>query len=359
VLPTAALLVVVTAVAFLSTARARPNRLARVARRRRLPWAMVGVWLTAAVLLGLLSRPWWLVSHFVSDPSYVNAIAGRQRAEGLPVDGTRSYDEYTVNWLAWYFGWVAVVIAGIGVLLVVRRLIVRRDARLALLLAVPALTALIYLNRVSITPDQIWAMRRLVPAVAPGMLLVAGYACREAARALTDRIRTGGARPRQVALARGLIAAAAVAVFTLPALTWGQLATSREGAGEQGLVAAGCSHAPGDRAVHAGDNPSFGHFVPALQQACGLQAVGVAKASSERMAAIAQQWGDPESILVVTFDSHSVPWQGGRPGTSLSIAYQRWEEKLMRRPQVPVDKSATVWIGLLQPDGTVRPINLT
>ncbi|WP_029138112.1 ArnT family glycosyltransferase [Nakamurella lactea] len=354
--PLVAVLVAVAVIAWLVTIRARPSALALAVGRHRGRWAVGAQVFVGVVLLVLVSRPLWLVSHLMWG-GYASAVANRQRSEGLPIDGPRSYDEYTVNWLAWYFGWAVVAVAAVGVLLLVRRMILRRDARTVVLLAIPATTALLYLNKVTITPDQIWAMRRLVPGVVPGALLVAGYACREAARWLGARIRAAGGQQRHVRWGRALVAAASVVVFAAPVLTWGELFTVREGAGEQALVADICSYAPGDRVVHAGENPSFGHFVPALQQACGLQAVGVGKATTERMSAVAQQWGDPQSILVVAFDANAVTWQGGRPGTPLSTNYQRWEELLMRRPQVANERSATAWLGLLRADGTVAPIN--
>lgn len=356
--PMVAALVVCAIIALLCTVRLRPSRLAKAASRYRRRWMTVTLIVTAVILLLLVSRPWWLVSRLMTGSDYIKAIAGRQAREGLPIDGTHSYDEYTVNWLAWYYGWAMVAAAAVGVLLALRRIMLRRDAKLAILLAIPAVTSLVYLNRASITPDQIWAMRRMVPVIVPGMLLVAGYAFRETALWTAVKFRAVRAsRPQLSTWARTLAPAAAVIVFAAPILSWGQLFDVREGAGEQQFVADICAKAPGDRMIHAGPNP-FGHFVPALQQACGKQALGVANPTTDRMAAVAAAWGDPtQPILVVTFAQSEVSWQGGRAGTALTLYYQRWEELLMRRPSVANARYSTAWVGVLQPDGTVKPIN--
>jgi hypothetical protein len=355
--PMVAALVLCAIIAVLCTVRLRPSRLARAAARHRRRWMYVVLGLTALVLLVLASRPWWLVSRLMTGKDYIEAIARRQAREGLPIDGTHSYDEFTVNWLAWYYGWAMVAAAGVGVLLTLRRIMLRRDAKLAILLSIPAVTALVYLNRASITPDQIWAMRRMVPVIVPGMLIVAGYAFREAAHRVAAMLHAHPDRQHLASWARTLIPAAAVLVFAAPTLTWGSLFDVREGAGEQQFVADICAKAPGDRVIHAGPNP-FGHFVPALQEACGLRALGVADATTERMAAVADAWGDPaDPILVVTFDRNAVAWQAGRAGTPLTLRYQRWDEVLMRRPIIANDRASTAWVGVLQPDGTVAPIN--
>ena len=36
-----------------------------------------------------------------------------QERLGLPVDGTRSYNEYALTSLSWYHGWVAVALGGV------------------------------------------------------------------------------------------------------------------------------------------------------------------------------------------------------------------------------------------------------
>ena len=44
-----------------------------------------------------------------------------QQAQGLPVDGTRLYTEYTVDWQAMYFGWPTVIFAVFGYVLLLNQ----------------------------------------------------------------------------------------------------------------------------------------------------------------------------------------------------------------------------------------------
>ncbi len=131
----------------------------------------------------LLSRPLWLTSRlFAGSEGFERDIARYQQAEGLPVDGARSYGELTLTWVSWYHGWLLVLLglAGVAAML----LWTVRDRRLPLLaallpLGVPALVYVVYPN---ITPDQVWASRRLVVGAVPLLLLATTLLLRTVAR---------------------------------------------------------------------------------------------------------------------------------------------------------------------------------
>lgn len=127
----------------------------RVVLRKYIPAALLFVFIVLA------SRPLWL--HFNSE-----ALA-------------RDYNVTTVNWLIWYIGIFATVLGFIGVALMARSVLSQktstRDALpLALFLVVILSTTLLYLIRPSIYPDQIWASRRLLPIIMPGMVIAAAFA---------------------------------------------------------------------------------------------------------------------------------------------------------------------------------------
>ena len=133
--------------------------------------AMCGV-LAGAVFLA--SRPLWWEAHRTKPGSgQASFIASVQASAGVAVDGTRSYDEQTVTWLAWYLGVGTVILAAVGAALMLRESIARRRASLFVLLVTLGVPTLLYLLRPSITPDQIWAMRRFLPAALPMVLLCA------------------------------------------------------------------------------------------------------------------------------------------------------------------------------------------
>ncbi|HWB39215.1 MAG TPA: glycosyltransferase family 39 protein [Candidatus Saccharimonadales bacterium] len=121
-------------------------------RLRALLWAIaIGVAL-------LLTRPFWLVSV---DELY-----------------QRTYAEYTTNMIFWYLGPLA--IASIyGLVVAVKKGMRRYESLLALTLMVFLSTALVYLVNPSISPDQIWASRRDVPIILPGIAILAVYGLAE------------------------------------------------------------------------------------------------------------------------------------------------------------------------------------
>ena len=54
-------------------------------------------------------------------------LENMQRASGVAIDGTRTYNEQTVNWQAMYLGWPTVLLAVAGYALLVVTVIRRRN----------------------------------------------------------------------------------------------------------------------------------------------------------------------------------------------------------------------------------------
>src|SRR5439155_4286515 len=100
-------------------------------------------------------------------------VAFVQTLEHVHVDSTRTYGELSVRWISWYVGPVTLAV-GIVAAAVLAGALVKGTARLPTRIAVFmfAPPALIYLVKPSITADQIWAMRRFLPAVIPGLILL-------------------------------------------------------------------------------------------------------------------------------------------------------------------------------------------
>jgi len=140
----------------------------------------LGAVAAAVAVFGLLAA-WSLrpaVQHVRSgiDSSISAAVSAAQKSEGLPLDPLRTYAEQTMNWMAWYLGAVALVFAIIGIGLLLSRLIRRPTPAIALLLTVAGIGTALYLWTPQITPTQIWAMRRYVPAALPFLVLASAFA---------------------------------------------------------------------------------------------------------------------------------------------------------------------------------------
>jgi hypothetical protein len=144
---------------------------------------LASTWLpTAAAALVILAvlafavRPYVQTVRSAPNASSESAMAAMQRADGLPIDPTRMYYELSLHWVFWYIGVPAVILGTLGAALVTRRCLRGESPAWVLPLAIFAWATVTTLYQPSITPDQPWASRRLVPTVLPGFILLAVWA---------------------------------------------------------------------------------------------------------------------------------------------------------------------------------------
>ena len=364
---------------------------------------------TAVGLIAMVARPLFLTARFSIGP-YAIGVGNRQKAEGLPLDPSRSYDEQSVTWLSWYFGWPLVITAGLAVIAAVWWIIRRRDAGLLLVGAVAAVNAVAYLNYISITSDQIWAMRRFLPVIIPGMLLFAAWGAARlqdwavsrfsASRAGTrepeaaaldptvelptvtgtgapgsnvsaareeDTLQADGrGRPRPAAARAvriGLPVALAL-MLLFPVFSWGQMFTVREGAGQYDMVMSTCPKIAADNKVLVlGSLPDMGYYQPTYRNLCGSEVLALREIDAkgkalmvpkEKIAKIAALWGG--TVTVVNFRPNQVPWTTPPTAPVAANSYDMWESTLSRRPSNPRPESTEIYMGTVQPDGSVTPL---
>jgi hypothetical protein len=219
--------------------------------------------LPVAVLTGLAIRPVIQVTRGGTDPYFIRYVADLQHLAGLPVDGRQQYYEQSLNWVIWYVGLPAVLLACLGVALVGRRclraLLRWRDGAAAarfwgLPLLIFGWSVGTALWDPAIFPDQPWASRRLVPVVLPGVICLALWVC--------SRIRLRAFELGAGTMAGVVVSACCVLALGLPAAVTtfdpGYVATS----------ASGSSAAPSAPASpSAGSSPSAGASSPAAATA--------------------------------------------------------------------------------------------
>src|SRR5262249_8069671 len=169
-----------------------------------------------------------------------------QAQTGLPVQPCRLYDEFAAHWLAWYFGWPAVLLAVAGLALLVHRAVRDADLRLLRGAGVPWAMCAVSLVHARITRDQVWAMRRYLPVVLPGLLGAAVYLLSR----LWDGCHPAGRRWRQ--WARRAVGGLAVLLVAIPAFITHPMELVREDAGQFGQVRALCRQVGESAAVLAG-----------------------------------------------------------------------------------------------------------
>jgi hypothetical protein len=327
-----------------------PDRLLAGARRRVLAHRHALGWGAAAAVVGtgvvLATRPLWWQGRFTDPASgYGYAVQVLQAAAGQPLDAARSYDEQTLTWVAWYLGVPAVLLGVAGLAVLARRAAAARDPAATLLVAVVGVAAVFPLLRVSITPDQIWAVRRLLPAAFPGLLIAA--ACALAALA--------GARGSSTAR-RAAAAVLALAVVAFPVTTWRPGADVVELSGRATQAHAVCDALDDlgvDRVVWTHSSPF--RYLATLRVVCDVEVVEVLEPpSAADLAAIRAAWGG-EPVAALSFDATDYPWTtppttavGGTASTTLG-------RTLTGVPRAVDTTWSEVWVGLVQPDGSVRP----
>lgn len=196
-------LLVVTAGSIVAVRLARRPDFVESMHRRREPAAKV-----AGALVLLFGFGTWFVRPLVEQthakPNPVVKLI--QQLEHLRIDPTRRYFEFSVRWISWYIGPITLVLGIIGAAALARAF-VRGSLRAPPMItaAILAPPALLYIWKPSVTPDQIWASRRFLPAVFPGLILLAfGLLCAVA----RDRTRPALSERRFAVIALAVLAVA-------------------------------------------------------------------------------------------------------------------------------------------------------
>jgi len=162
-------------------------------------WVAVAVPVLLAA--GFAARPYIQVTRGQTDPSVIRYVSALQRLEHLPVDGRRQYYEFSLDWVFWYLGIPAVLLAVAGAAVLGRRFVRaavdgwasadgRESLRTARLWGLPFVivgwSVVTVLWDPAVLPDQPAASHRLVPVVLPGLILLGLWlSSRLAARAVT------------------------------------------------------------------------------------------------------------------------------------------------------------------------------
>ncbi|MGB8022300.1 MAG: hypothetical protein WCF04_13805 [Candidatus Nanopelagicales bacterium] len=308
--------------------------------RRRSALALVLAATASIVILVLVSRPLWMQGHEIEfGSSYFEHVQGTQASAGVPLDGTRSYDELTVNWIAWYLGWPTVLISGAGLVAMIHAAVTQRRADLALFVVATGAPALLYMLRPSITPDHVWAMRRFLPVVLPAVLLVATWALMT--------LHSSGTRR----WAGSVSAALAAVVLIHPVLGWRQLLLTAEHGGRLAEVQAVCDVVGSSHVVSVRtEGPTW---LPTVRIACGADVVELRAAPTRaQLAKLRSAWGS-SSVVAMTQTREALPWSVD-PDPFRWTAVSQWPETL-GRPGVPQTAESVLYAGTVEADGSVTP----
>ncbi|UOY01212.1 hypothetical protein [Blastococcus sp. PRF04-17] len=297
--------------------------------------ALAGAALGAVAFAVLATRPWW---HVARGPVDVPLIAGLQALNDSPVDGTRTYAEDSFQWLSWYHGW-PVVVAGLIGLLAWLALGTRSDsARLLWLSALLLPSAALYLTQPSIAPDQIWAMRRFLPVVVPGLLLATAWVARQ----LSLRLRPLGAI---------LAAALVVSAIVLPVQTASALWSEKNYAGALSALRTVCGAIDGRPTIVTEQDT----LLPTVIVLCDVPTYSVAKPRRAALADAREALGGGPAVLV-TQAPDAIPWEGEAPTPTIGYVQTIWERTLEEAPDKVLEHPVELTLGLVEADGTVVPL---
>ncbi|MFC4115476.1 glycosyltransferase family 39 protein [Nonomuraea zeae] len=320
--------------------------------RIRLPaWVpAAGAGLVVALMAALYARPWMQtvtrVPASVEDRRTAEMIEQTQRANGLPIDGTRLYSESSLHWVIWYVGIPVVVLATIAAAVLVRRLL--RDGtpfEWLLPLAVVGWTTVTTLLRPEITPDHPWAARRLVPIVIPGLILLAMYGLAW----LRDLARRRESWPR---VRRWALPLAVVLVVAPAAVTSIGTAFTPVERGEAAAVAAMCASLPRDASVLIVERVTGDRLAPVVRGMCDLPVARVARKNNvdtapegEVRRLIARVRGAGRVPVVLAADDWQVSPYG--PATRVMALVTRQDERsLVDAPNGTWSLTVNVWMAV-------------
>ena len=331
---------------------------ARVARAG--PWLLGG-----AVLLGfalLTSRPLWLVARQPPNDPGVYVVGALQLRQGLVVDGGRTYDEASLQWVAWWVGVPALVLAlGAAVVLAHRLGVVLGDGQplpgwLAPAVVGVASTALT-LYRPGITPDHPWADRRLVSVVLPAVLLLATAALAHLPRhfprhfpALASLSAVMG--PHNPHLVRQVRVVVGVGLLLGPAAwaTW-PVAGQRTERGQVEAVRRACAaFGPLDTAILV-DSRAANEWPQVLRGVCEVPSLvirprkGRLDAAAVRQVAAAISAAGRRPVLVTAESPDPIAALGLTPRQVVQVETIEDQRLLKRRPAGSALLDVDLWLG--------------
>ena len=172
-----------------------------------------------ALLALFATRPYYQTARGQTDPFVIREVSSLQRLAHLPVDGRRQYYESSLDWVFWYLGVPAVLLACGGAALLGRRLVRaaldwRTSPIAARLWGLPFViigwSVVTVLWDPAVLPWQPWASHRLVPVVLPGLILLGLWM---SSRLKARAVGVGAAR-----WTRTLVGVCCVLAMTIPPL---------------------------------------------------------------------------------------------------------------------------------------------
>lgn len=302
-------------------------------------------WATIIVAVVLAARPLLYQAHVTK-----KAISP---TGAVTYHTVRTYAELTVNWLLWYLGPVLTVLGFYGLAEAGRKAMKDRDMLLLPAFLVITCVSLLYLVKPSIYADQIWAARRQLPVIMPGIAAFGALGLeRLYSKGLIKRLKVDG---RSLALVL-----TGVAIMSPLVISW-PFIPLREGAFRAAIFDT-CKVLPKNAAVlWVGEART--ELVEPTVTFCNIPAEGYGKnfrrnQPPQNVLALAAKNARAAGYvpLIGAFGSDASILGGVQNATVVEDFNYEWIEQPYDRPPVGfVHRENTIMLGELQTDGSIKP----
>jgi hypothetical protein len=283
-------------------------------------WA-AALMLVAVAIFAYFLRP--LIQQALYHRELATVALVQERA-GVEIEPFRLYSEMSLRWIGWYIGVPALTLGIVGWALALRDSLLGWGRRLLLFLIAFSFVTAVYVWRPSITPDQIWAMRRFLPITIPGLLLLAFWLVARLWYASLPRTPKWSSRTLAVALA-GLL-------LVVPATVSAPLLASTTQKGFYGATRQVCEFLPQDSAVVVRGLmlPRISHT---LRSFCGVPVAILPRGESALVGELAERWENQGGRLyLMAEEGHTAGCGDPDPDFVLDFEYQFPERRLLGAP---------------------------
>jgi hypothetical protein len=273
----------------------------------------------------------WRPAYGVASGIQVPDVTVLMSMEGIPPDPTRSFYELSAQWISWYWGVFGLAIATLGWALAVGRRSLEGRRRLFVPLTLTGLTLLPYIIDPSITPDQLWAMRRFYPMALIGIAAAVGVVI-----ALLDRLVAQSRIPRYGGLI--LLSGTIVALVTVPLAYAAPLARSSTQVGMYGSTKHLCENLPEDAAVLVEAGRIASVFPAAIRSFCDVPVAVLSRdATNAAIDDVGIAWKNEGRSLYLVGSPNSCILEADAIATS-AFVFTLPEKTLLHRPAAVVDE---------------------
>ncbi|MCP4958940.1 MAG: hypothetical protein GY925_06670 [Actinomycetia bacterium] len=261
-------------------------------------------------------------------------IPGLQARDGLTIEPTRTYAEHSVWWFSYYFGPWVLAGAIAGLYWAIRRVLNQRNDRLSPILLCLGPITLVYLVKPSISPDQVWAMRRFFPTGLPLLALLFGLA--------VDTVWTAAGRHRV------RLAIPALSAITLIGLPLSQIAplrtmrTMRVGISEIGELCEAIG--PDAAVVLSTESQIASNLTQSVRSVCDVPATGGSPVPSPALDEVARAWAEEGRQLILITGSLEPDQIPGELRATVPVSVRNLERAVGRAPETIQGGYTEYWV---------------